>query len=606
MKAAEIIDESKKVHFLLGNEAVVRGLYEAGVSVAATYPGTPSSEIGDILYETHKELGIYFEYSINEKTAFEVAAAASALGKRSFVFMKHVGLNVAMDSFVSLGVSGIKGGFIILTADDPSLYSSQNEQDNRFLGKFAKYVVLEPSSPQELKDYVVKGFEISESVGQPVMVRSVTRVSHLRSNVVFGDRKVVKSVIGKPDRSNMVLLPENSYRLQPEVSARLKKVIENDYSKNFMILEGSGEDVIITSGAAYNYIKEAMERLKISAQILKIGMVYPLDVERVFDIIMDKKRIIILEEGGPFIEEQINSIIAIKGLKKQIYGKITNDVPPNYELTVDRVTQVLAKIYQIRWQQPISTLDLPRRPPEFCPGCPHRASYYAAKIALRQKGWKEYVAPTDIGCYTLGYYEPYGIGDMLLSMGSSIGTSNGFSIFYGKKVISFIGDSTFFHSGIQPLINAFHNNHPLVLVILDNSTTAMTGGQPTPENSGAISSIEQIVRSIGIKNIHRMDPYDLKGSIETFKKALDEDGISVIISDRECALEADRKKTKGEWKIFQVNQDKCKLCYNCVRNFTCAAFYIKDKKVYIDPELCDGCSVCSEPYVCPFNAIEVI
>ncbi len=605
MKATEIIDESKKIHFLLGNEAVVRGLYEAGVSVAATYPGTPSSEIGDILYETHDELGIYFEYSINEKTAFEVAAAASTLGKRSFVFMKHVGLNVAMDSFVSLGVSGTKGGFIILTADDPSLYSSQNEQDNRFLGKFAKYIVMEPSTPQELKDYIVNGFEISESVGQPLMVRSVTRVSHLRSNVVFGEKRPVNDAIKKLDRSSMVLLPENSYRLQPEISARLKKVIESGFSRNFMRLEGSGEDIIITSGAAYNYIREAMEKLKVSAQILKIGIVHPLDVEAIFEIIKDKKRIIILEEGGPFLEEQINSIIAIKGLKKQVFGKITNDVPPNYELNVDRVTNVLAKIYSIKWQQSISALDLPKRPPEFCPGCPHRASYYAAKIALRQKGWKEYVAPTDIGCYTLGYYEPYGMGDMLLSMGSSIGTSNGFSIFYGKKVISFIGDSTFFHSGIQPLINAFHNNHSLVLVILDNSTTAMTGGQPTPENSGKKSSIEEIVRSIGIKNIHRMDPYNLKEAIEVFKKALDEDGISVIISDRECALEADRKKPKNEWKIFQVNQDKCKLCYNCVRNFTCAAFYIKDKKVYIDPELCDGCSVCSEPYVCPFNAIEV-
>jgi len=606
MKSSELLEQSERAHFLLGNEAVVRGLYEAGVSVTATYPGTPSSEIGDLLYETHKDLGIYFEYSVNEKVAFEVAASASSLGKRAFVFMKHVGLNVAMDSFVSLGVSGVKGGFVILSADDPSLYSSQNEQDNRYLGKFAKYIVMEPSNPQELKDFVVKGFDISEATGQPVLIRSVTRVSHMRSVVKYGPVRNEINNLSKPDRKNTVLLPENSFRLQPQIFDRLKKVVEQGFSRNFINIEGEGEDLIITSGSAYNSIKEALEISGLKAKIMKIGISYPLDVEYIYNQIKHHNRIILIEEGGPFIEEQIYSIIAGKGIRKEVFGKITGDVPYNYEMNVDRVKGILAKIYGIPDKTEVVNIDLPSRPPEFCPGCPHRATYYAAKIALRQKGWKDYISPTDIGCYTLGYYDPYGFGDMLLSMGSSIGTSNGYSIFYGKKVITFIGDSTFFHAGIPPIINAVHNNHPMIVVILDNSTTAMTGGQPTPENMGNIVKIEDILKSIGVKNIHKTDPYDLKMTVETFKRAMDEEGVSVIISERECALEADRKKSKDEFKIFQVNQDKCKLCYNCVRNFTCAAFYIKDKRVYIDPELCDGCSVCSEPLVCPFGAIEVV
>lgn len=607
MKFDFLLGSEGKREFLLGNEAVVRGLYEAGVSVAATYPGTPSSEIGDILFEIGKNMGMKFEFSTNEKVAMEVAAAAAQTGVRSFVFMKHVGLNVAMDSFISIPGTGVKGGMVILSADDPSMHSSQNEQDNRFLGKFAKVVVLEPSSPQEMKDFIVNAFDISEEIGQPVLIRSVTRVSHVRGPVAYSAPR--KRGEGKFKRDlSMVLLPENAYAAQVTISRRLERFTELGNFQKFTVTEGEGSDLIITSGSAYNYVGEALDLLHTKARIMKIGASFPIDFNWLFREIEKHDRIIFIEEGGPFIEEQVLSHAPLFNANKRFEGKLNGSVPLSYEMNVDRVASTLGKIMGIGYEEKGSAPEVPGRPPVLCPGCPHRASYYVAKMALRQKGIKDYVIPTDIGCYTLGYYEPYSMGDFLLSMGSSIGSANGFTMTNSGKVISFIGDSTFFHAGIPALINAYHNNHNFLLVILDNSITAMTGGQPTPETEDGMRGvdIEKVVRAIGIKNVYSMYPYDLKESLATFRKALEEKELSVIISRRICALEADRVRKPEEMKVFTVNQDKCTKCYNCVKNFSCAAFYLEDGQVKIDPELCDGCSVCSEPLVCPFHAIEEV
>ncbi|MEM0127479.1 MAG: indolepyruvate ferredoxin oxidoreductase subunit alpha [Thermoplasmatales archaeon] len=593
------------VEFLLGNEAVARAIYEAGVSVASTYPGTPSSEIGDALFSISEELGIKFEFAVNEKVALEIAAAASSGGLRSIVFMKHVGLNVAMDSFVSLAMAGVNGGMVILTADDPSMHSSQNEQDNRFLGKFARMPVIEPSNPQELKDFVLKAFEISEETGQPVLVRSVTRVSHIRAPVTLG-RVSSRKEWGFNKRKSFVLLPENAVSAETKVETRISMALKNEFTSFLNNASGNSGTLIITSGASYNYIGEALDILGLDARIIKIGMSYPLDLDFIMGEVRKAERVIFVEEGGPFIEEQVLAYSALEGINKKFYGKINKSIPYEYEMDVDRVASSLSKIFGVEFHSVEASQTAPR-PPVLCPGCPHRATYYVAKLAMRQKGIKNAVMPTDIGCYTLGYYQPYSMGDFLLSMGSSIGTANGFSLAAGEKVVSFIGDSTFFHAGIPALINAYHNRHNLLLVILDNSTTAMTGGQPTPETSDRFRSvdIEKVVKGIGIENVFIIDPYDIRTSLDTFKRALDSKDVAVIISRRECALEADRKKAPSEMRFFQVNQDKCNLCYNCVRNFSCAAFYIKDKRVYIDPELCDGCGVCAEDLVCPFNAIEV-
>lgn len=601
-----LLGDEGRTEFLLGNEAVVRGVYEAGVSVAATYPGTPSSEIGDVLYRVSDRMGVKFEFATNEKVALEVAAAASAGGLRSFVFMKHVGLNVAMDSFVSLAGSGVKGGMVVFSADDPSMHSSQNEQDNRFLGKFAKTIVVEPSSPQELKDFVVGAFELSEEMGHPVLVRSVTRISHIRAPVKFGRVKNKNDWNYKKD-SSFVLMPENAYTAQVAMASRLDRVATSRYPGEFNSSYGEDSTLIITSGAAYNYIDEALQKLGVNARILKIGLSFPLDTENVLREVERAERIIFVEEGGPFLEEQVLSVCALRSVNREFRGKLNGYVPTSYEMDVDRVAGFLSRIYGIQYETVNGSADLPNRDPVLCPGCPHRATYYVAKMAMKQKGIRNPIVPTDIGCYTLGYYEPYQMGDFCYSMGSSVGSSSGFALSTGERVVSFIGDSTFFHAGIPALINAFHNNHKFVLVIMDNSLTAMTGGQPTPETGPPFKrvDIESVVRGIGIENIFTMDPYDLKASLDTFKKALGSEGLAVVISRRECALEVDRKKSPAEMKVFTINQDVCNQCYNCVRNFSCAAFYTEGGKVYIDPELCDGCSVCSEPLVCPFNAIEV-
>ncbi len=606
MQYDSLLGPEGKVEFLLGNEAVVRGLYEAGVSVASTYPGTPSSEIGDALYVISQRMGIKFEYATNEKVALEISSAASLGGLRSIVFMKHVGLNVAMDSFVSLASSGVKGGMVVLSADDPSMHSSQNEQDNRFLGKFAKTIVIEPSNPQELKDFVVKAFDLSEEVGHPVLVRSVTRISHIRAPVRYGKVREKNDWNYKKDTS-FVLMPENAYAAQTSISKRLERVKSSSLAGYFNGMEGESPTLIITSGSAYNYIEEALNILDVKARIMKIGLSFPLGTDELLDEIRKAERVIFVEEGGPFLEEQVLTQCALRSINKSFYGKSNGFVPTSYEMDVDRVAGFLAEIYGIPYSSREVISELPSRAPVLCPGCPHRATYYIAKMAMKQRGIRNPITPTDIGCYTLGYYEPYQLGDFCFSMGSSIGSSSGFTMNTGEKVVSFIGDSTFFHAGIPALINAYHNNHNFVVVIMDNSTTAMTGGQPTPETSPPFTrvDIESVVRGIGIKSIFTMDPYDLKNSLETFKKALDSKELSVIISKRECALEADRKRPPSEAKVFQINQDKCNQCYNCVRNFSCAAFYTDEGKVYIDQELCDGCSVCSEPLVCPFNAIEV-
>ena len=606
MQYDTLLGPEGQTEFLLGNEAVARGIYEAGVSVAATYPGTPSSEIGDVLYRISDRMGIRFEFATNEKVALEIAAAASAGGLRSFVFMKHVGLNVAMDSFVSLSGAGVKGGMVVLSADDPSMHSSQNEQDNRFLGKFAKTIVIEPSSPQELKDFIVMAFDLSEEVGHPVLVRSATRISHVRAPVRFGALKDKKEWKYQKDPS-FLLLPENAYKAQISINERLKRVTNSRYSENFNRIYGDSSTLIITSGAAYNYVDEALKMLNVKAKVMKIGLSFPLDLDRIFKEITKAEKIIFIEEGGPFLEEQILSFSALHSINREFHGKLSGSVPVSYEMSVDRLVSFLSKIFGINYPEKDKTLGLPERAITLCPGCPHRATYYVVKMAMKQKGIKNAIVPTDIGCYTLGYYEPYQLGDFVFSMGSSIGSSNGFTANAGERVVSFIGDSTFFHSGIPALINAYHNNHNFVVVILDNFITAMTGGQPTPETSPPFKrvDIESVVRGIGIKNVFTIDPYDLNNSLSTFKKALDSKELTVVISKRECALEVDRKRAPSEIKAFHVNQDKCSLCYNCISNFSCAAFYVDNGKVEIDPELCDGCSVCSEPLVCPFNAIEV-
>ncbi len=610
-----ILDEPGRKEFLLGNEAIVRGAIEAGVDFASTYPGTPSSEIGNVLFYVAKKAGMYFEFSSNEKVALEVSAAAAASGLRSMVFFKHVGLNVAADAFMSTAYVGTNGGMVIISADDPSMHSSQNEQDNRYYALISGMPLVEPSSAQEMKDFLKEAFEISERHRLPVLFRTTTRVNHVRGIVEYGEikRKKREGYFHK-NPSKYVILPSSARRMHKELLEKLKKVEEEANTSPLNRVEGEGDEIgIITSGVAYNYVSDVTNELGIKAKILKLGFTHPFPRKLVKEFISGVKKVIIVEELEPYLEKETRLVAQMNGISVEIYGKLNGYFPRAYEYNPDVVKDAFSKILGMeikRNEYRPPEISLPSRPPVLCPGCPHRATYYAAMMALKQLKIKDAVITTDIGCYTLGIQKPYEMADYLLCMGSSIGTAVGFSKSTKQKVIGFVGDSTFFHAAIPGLIDAYHNKANLVYVILDNRTTAMTGHQPHPGlpvdgmgNEAPYVDIEKLVRGIGIDFVKTVDPYDVKETIKVFKEAIQHEGISVIIAKRECALLWDaRRRKQGEWWVYEIVQDKCTQCGICSDWLACAAIYKKDGKVYINDALCDGCGVCAT--ICPFNAIE--
>ena len=615
-----LIDEQGRKEFLLGNEAIVRGAVEAGVNFASTYPGTPSSEIGNVLFYIAKDAGIYFEFSTNEKVALEVSAAAAASGLRSMVFFKHVGLNVASDAFMTTAYLGTKGGLVVISADDPSMHSSQNEQDNRYYAQLANIPMIEPSSAQEMKDFIKYAFEISEKFKLPVLFRTTTRVNHLRGIVEYGEiKKKNREGYFEKNPNKYVPVPANSRRMHQELLEKMKKVAEYVNDSPINKIEKYGEDfAIITSGASYNYVSDVVRDLGLKAKILKLGFTHPFPQKLVGDFIKDVKKVIIVEELEPYLERETRILAQMNGIDVEIHGKMDGYFPRAYEYNVDVVKQGLAKIIGLKLDKKTyeaKEIELPSRPPVLCPGCPHRATYYAAMMALKQLKIKDAIITTDIGCYTLGIQKPYEMADYLLCMGSSIGTAVGFSKATKQKVIGFVGDSTFFHAAIPGLIDAYHNNANVVYVVLDNRTTAMTGHQPHPGlpingmgEKAPYVDIEKLVRGIGIDFVRKVDPYNIKETIKVFREALQHEGIAVIVSERECALLWDaRRRKQGEWWVYQINQDKCTQCGLCSDWLACVAIYKKKdengkERVYINDALCDGCGVCAT--ICPFKAIE--
>lgn len=604
--------------FLLSNEAIARGAVEAGVRVATTYPGTPSSEVGDTLSLIAKKFGMKFQFSVNEKVAIETAFAASISGLRSMVFMKHVGLNVASDPFMSIAYTGVRSGMVVMSADDPSMYSSQNEQDNRHYADLAHVPMIEPSNPQEAKDFLLQAFDLSEKYKLPVLFRTTTRVSHMRGLVKLGEiRKDLPEMgVFVKDVHEFVCLPSNSYTLKEKLMEKMHGLKSEPDSSNMNRIEhhGNGKYGIITSGAAYNSVMDVITEYGLDADILKLGFTNPLPEKIIGGFITNHRDVIIVEELDPYLESKIRTLAQMHSIDARIYGKLDGYFSESHEFTPDTVAHSLSKIIGFAVQDaPEGKLDLPPRPPVLCPGCPHRAAYYAVKRAVKMMNKPDTIFASDIGCYSLGVYDPYEEADTMISMGSSIGMANGFAMSTNQKVIAFIGDSTFFHSGIPPLINAVHNKLNILVIVLDNGTTAMTGQQPNPgekfnalgEESPSIA-IEDIARSVGVKDVQVIDPYDLKESLKAITRALKEDSVSVIVSRRECAILRDREMQKtGKILTYTVDQDKCGKCMNCVENFSCPAIFIENGEIRIDPNLCDGCGVCAEAYVCPFKAIEV-
>ncbi len=597
---------------LLGNEAIARGAIEAGVAFATTYPGTPSSEISLNLFQMSQESDLYFEYSTNEKVALEVAAAAANSGLRTFCMMKHVGLNVAADPLMTLAYVGVTGGMVILTADDPSMFSSQNEQDNRYYAKFGNLPMLEPSSVPEAKEMIKYAFELSEQLLQPVLLRTTTRINHSNAFVTFGDinpRKTKGEFIREPSRC--VTVPAVSRQLHANVLEKMSKAQTIGETSKLNIIDGSGKFGIITNGVSFHYAQDALKDLGIedNTKILRLGFSNPMPEKLIKDFIKGCEKILVIEEGEPFMEEAVKAFAQEEGIIIPIKGKSDELFSRLYEYDPAMVREKTALFFGVDYTPSIKldnadVPEIPMRPPNLCSGCSHRATFYEVKQAGKDM---DIICPTDIGCYTLGFLPPLNMGDFVICMGSSVSTSCGFGQATDQKVVSFIGDSTFFHSGITGLVNAVFNNHNFTLVILENDITAMTGHQPHPgvdmerfglDGFGRIN-IEELVKTLGVKHVSIVKPFKVKKSIETIKEALEYKGVSVIISQEPCALYAKSLKLLKP-RAFTVS-DKCVDHRDCINTIACPSFFIEDNKVKIDADTCVGCAVCAQ--ICPENAI---
>ena len=601
----DLLSDSKQ-ELLLGNEAITRGLFEAGVKFASTYPGTPSSEVGNLLEEIADKAGMYFEFSSNEKTAMEVSAAAASSGVRSFVFMKHVGLNVAADPLMTLTYAGVRAGMLVMSADDPSAHSSQNEQDNRYYATLALMPMVEPSNPQEAKDFIKEAYEISEKLGLPLLYRTTTRVNHARSVVKFGPLKTDTPALGhfEKDDPHFVNIPAFAVQNRVRLLEKNKLALQLSEESPLNRIEGSGDIGIITSGVAYCYVKEFVS----DVSILKLGFTNPVPEKKIADFIRGKRFVIVAEELEPYLEDQVLRICAQNQLNVRVYGKRDGTLPREWEYSPDTMQRlrVLVKVKEPAVPMNKTQMQLPGRPPSLCAGCPHRGIYAATKKAV---GKTPVVYCSDIGCYTLGVQPPFRTADFIICMGGGAGAAGGFAQATDQKPIAFIGDSTFFHAGVQPLTSALFNHHNIVMVILDNRTTAMTGHQPNPgtgRHFGGIDTdavdIEGVVKGLGVQFVRTVDPYDVTDCVKVMKDAIDFDGVAVVISKCPCPLLL-KKEKRLEKKVCVVNQDDCISCFTCVRMIACPALIKKGEKVEVDPNQCIGCGMCRN--VCPKKCIEV-
>ena len=604
--------KSGQKQLLLGNLGIVRGALEAGVAFVTCYPGTPSSEIPDTFFQLAAETDIYFEYSTNEKVALEVGAGAAASGVRTMVTMKHVGVNVAADPLMTLAYVGTEGGLVLLSADDPMLFSSQNEQDNRFYGKLSGLPILEPSSPSEAKEMTVYAFDLSEELKLPVILRTTTRINHSRGVVTFGKMKkrVTKGTF-KKDPFKKVTVPAVSRILHQELVQKYAKAMDLANSSPWNFVTGRGKWGIITNGVSYAYVMDAISDLglKNKVAVLRLGFTHPFPKALVQRFLRGKEKVLIVEELEPYMEVETKAAAQEKGITTPIAGKSDKLFSRLFELEPGIVRDKVAKYFGVKYLAPkrVKTDDLPPvpgRPPNLCPGCPHRATFFSVK----QVCGEETIYPTDIGCYTLGVLPPLSAADYLLDMGSSISTACGISRATGNKAVAFIGDSTFFHSGITGLVDAIHHKHDVMLVILDNGTTAMTGQQVHPGVDATPLGrdlqrikIEELVKGLGVEDIHMVKPRNLKKTQEALEKAMKHKGVSVVISEEYCPLYARRIGALPKRPLYTVDQDKCKKHRVCLTQLACPAFYLKDDKVVINPDLCNGCAVCAQ--VCPEGAI---
>ncbi|MHB1126638.1 MAG: indolepyruvate ferredoxin oxidoreductase subunit alpha [Bacillota bacterium] len=570
---------------LSGNEAIARGAYEAGVTVATAYPGTPSTEI---IENISLFPGIYAEWAPNEKVAMEVGAGASIGGARVLVAMKQVGVNVAADPFFTFSYTGVNGGLVIICADDPGIHSSQNEQDSRNYAKFAKIPMLEPSDSQEAKDFVMLAYQLSEAYDTPVMIRITTRIAHSRSPVALGEREGISLKDYQKNIPKNVMLPVFARQRHRFVEERLEKLaLYSEETPLNRIERGAGKIGIVTGGIAYQYVKEAVHS---EVSILKLGMAYPLPRRLITRFAAEVDKLYVVEELDPFLEEQIRSWgLAVTG--KEIFPR-TGELDPE---TIG--AEILGKSMA---QTAGTSPEIPGRPPVLCPGCSHRGVFWAInKLHLTVTG--------DIGCYTLGALPPLEAMNTTVCMGASIGMALGMEKARGtqfaRKLVAVIGDSTFLHSGITGLLDMVYNGSTGTVVILDNNTTAMTGHQDHPGTGYTVqkqparkTDLIALVTALGVERVRVVDPYDLQEVEKTLVEELQAEELSVIIARRPCIL---LKKEKYAAALV-VDTEICNGCKRC-RKLGCPGLIFGDQVPAIDPGQCNGCGMCAQ--VCKQNAI---
>jgi indolepyruvate ferredoxin oxidoreductase alpha subunit len=584
-----------------GNEAVARGAYEAGVVFASAYPGTPSTEILENIGQ-YKE--IIAEWATNEKVALETVIGASIAGGRSLASMKHVGLNVAADPLFTFAYTGVTAGSVIITADEPGMHSSQNEQDNRNYAKFAKIAMMEPANSQEAKDMIIDAFDISEEFDTPLLYRMTTRVCHSKSIVELGERTVKKLIPYEKQFSKYVAVPAIGRQLRHSVEKRLQLLAEySETSRWNKKIDNKANIGVITSGIAFEYSKESFGH---DADYLKLGFTNPLPSKMIADFCDQHDKIYIVEENDPYIED------FVRGLGKDCFGK--DIFPYTGEMTPDVIRRAVLQ-QDMELIEPNEDLIV-NRPPTFCSGCPHRGFFYELG-----KKRKKIIVAGDIGCYSLAVGEPYNLMDWLICMGAAFSSGHGAQSIIdlnpddNRHLVAIMGDSTFFHTGINSLINTVYNKGKTINVILDNRITGMTGQQDNPGSGYKLQGeentpmdIEAIVKAIGINNVRKINPNDLSLVKETINWALELDAPSVIITDWPCVL---KKKYKSEdiehyanaWKTKdKVLQDKCIGCKACLRSGCPSLIFDPEKKkTSIDEVTCVGCNVCLQ--ICPYDAI---
>ncbi len=602
--------------FLMGNEAIAIGALAAGVNFVAGYPGTPSTEVLECVAKRNPG-NVYVEWSVNEKAAMEAAAGAAYSGARTLVTMKQVGLNVACDPLMSLEYIGVKGGMVIMVADDPGPISSQTEQDTRTFAMFSKVPLFDPSSVAEAFSMIREAFAFSEEWKTPVFFRATTRIDHGYESIDVPDpseyeKHEAEGFVADPSR--FVIFPKLSVKNHALIEQRNARLSESlsSFERNF-IKAAAGSyasqpsgcvKAVASHGINYTYVMDSFDDTS-RPEILRIAVPFPFPDPLAAEFLRGKDEVLCVEELDPVIERELTRVAGKYGLKVRIRGKLTGDIAPSGENTVDSVSAAMAEFFgDDSLKNGDAALpdvpELPVRPPVLCAGCPHRASFYAVKQAM--KGQKTFYGG-DIGCYTLGNAQPLNMCDTCLCMGAGINIAQGiWRTAPDTKCFAFVGDSTFFASGITGIINAFYNQAELTLVVLDNSTTAMTGHQPHP-GSGRTAmgqtvekvSIEKILRAIGLTFVETVDPLDLTKAIDTVRRAQEAPGVKAVIFISPCiALEKSKKRAA-------VDAEKCIGCRKCIRELGCPALVLDGKKAVINSSMCTGCMLCAR--VCSADAI---